>query len=170
MTNLPYIEPINELSLNVGVVMSILARLAQTKTGKLVLNLERIQIYLFLVFRPTTLNKLLSYQKQHTVRLRTEEEFSVNAISANVDQLFDRNSLQVILKLLHQRDFLEIDYNKTNGFMFSLTEQGKKQFCDLNGKFYTDINRYTDKIFQMQSVKVSTLNAHLNQIFKQNGS
>lgn len=167
--NLPFLEPRNELSLNATVVMAILIGLPKTRSGKLVLNLERLQIYLFLILNPTTLNKLLAKSNKTLIELREDEEYSVTSVSYNFDPLFGREKMQLILQFLSANGLLESTYSKDYGFVFNLNSKGLETYSEFSGEYFHDLSKYTEKASQLQSSSVGKLNSGLNQIIKDGG-
>lgn len=167
MSELPYLEPSDDFSLNVGLVSVILETLSETKRGKKVLNFERIQIFLYLVLRPHVLNKILRRQGKSEVVLSEVEFFSINSISSNVDPLFDRKKIKLILQFLGTQKFLDVTYTKNDGFLFNLSEAGTLYAKNFHDNYFEDIRRFSIKLSNLQSISLSKLNADLNSIFKQ---
>lgn len=166
MHNLPYLEPANEFSFNAAMLLLVLDHLAKTKRGKKVLNLQKLQIYLYLVSRPTVLNQVLRLESKPEVPLREDEYFSTAAISNNVDPLFHRQRIKALLQFVASKGLVQIDYKKDLGFLFELNEKGQILAQNLVGGFFDDVKRYTDHIVFLHPLTDVKLNAHLNHIFR----
>jgi hypothetical protein len=60
--DLPFVIPENDLDLNLLLVYTVVYYLNKTSTGKLVLDIERLNIYVYLVKNPHILYKVLVFQ------------------------------------------------------------------------------------------------------------
>lgn len=157
MTNLPYLDPNKELSLQAGVVLILLEKLAETKRGKLVLNFERLQVFFYLIQKPTSLNSVLRKAGKSTANLKYYETYSVNTVSHNIDALTDRSDLKAIIQYLASRSLLKCEYTKSEGFVFSLSEIGAAATAQLESVHFADLRRLAESLISLQTQSVTKL-------------
>lgn len=167
MNSLPYLEPDRELLLNVGITLLILDGLAVTEKGKRTLTIEMIQALSYLVFRPSILNRISREAGVGELRLQENEYFTISTISANVDSLFDREKIQLLLRFLASRELLIVSYDEKDGFLFELNKNGKYTASRLLGGYYSNVRKYLTQLSQLQAVSVTRLNRYLNSIFRE---
>ncbi|WP_337917170.1 ABC-three component system middle component 4, partial [Vibrio cholerae] len=98
MSKLPYIQPNKDKYYNLGIILILLNSLSRTKRGKLNITIERLQIFYFLVTRPVLMNQVLSLAGKKLKELEEVDVYSVSTISQNVDELFDKNKIRLLLK------------------------------------------------------------------------
>lgn len=165
MNILPYIDPDRELGLNVCIAMIILDKLSQTKRGSHILSIDRAQIYMHLAMRPKVLNDVLLLLSKKQIPLRDDEYFNVNAISLNSDFFYDRKLIKKIIALIGSLGFLHVSYFEKDGFVLSLTEQGKSYSNDLNRPYFDDVRKYSEYMINLQSVSINNLTETLNKIY-----
>lgn len=166
MSDLPYIQIEKELFLNLGIVVLIINELASTKRGKKILTIEKLQIFFFLVTRPVFLNKVLENNGKPTIIMREEEYYTVNTLSVNLDELFDREKIKSIIKLLSYKKWLDFEYDKKYGFLINLNNIGKKSAEEFTGGHFDKIKRYSHQLSFLQSESPSKINEYINQVFK----
>ncbi|HFG1570899.1 TPA: ABC-three component system middle component 4, partial [Vibrio cholerae] len=85
---LPFIEPDEDIYLNISIVMILLYYLSFTNRGTMKMDNERIHIYDYLVRNPQKLTKFLSSLGKD-VSFNMNDDYSVSSISYNLDPLFD---------------------------------------------------------------------------------
>ena len=164
MNSLPYIVPEKEMGLVLGKFLMIISVLGKTKRGKWVINVEKIQIFTYLITNPVVLNKVLLYLNKDGVEVTEKEFFSVKTISQNIDSLFDLKLVKNLLKVSASKKFLEIKYDKVNGFVFYLSEEGLKAVDSFEGDYFLRINRYLNTMMPLQTESVSKINNAISAV------
>lgn len=167
MRNLPYIDLAGELHLNTGIVICILSTLSHSKRGNAILNHDRLQLYYFLISRPAILNKVLVAAEKHGTQLRDSEIFSVESISVNVDNLYDRDKLRLLLQQISVLGFLDCTFSESLGICYSLTEEGIKTASKLTEGYFEHLKRHCLDIQRIQAMPTSKINSLLNHVFKE---
>ncbi|MUK27623.1 hypothetical protein GNP44_08660 [Aliivibrio fischeri] len=160
---LPFIEPDEDVYLNISIVMIILYYLGSTKRGVLKMNNERLHIYDYLVRNPRKLNKFLNLLGKDGLS-NTRDDYSVSAISYNLDPLFDRSRMKDILTILASNSLIEVTYKNKSGFLYSLTEDGKSKVECLRCAYFSEIKFFSQQLFPTLSLSESKLNINLNKI------
>ena len=167
MTKLPFIQPERELHYNLGILLLILNNLAQTKRNKKVLTIDKIQSFYFLVTRPAFLNKVLKLAGKRQIYIDDADYYTVGTLSVNVDELFDREPLLIMIKILSSKNYLLSEYSKTEGFLFDLTETGKSVADQLKDGYFRKIRLFIEQLSSLQSQSPAKLNGYINTVLKQ---
>lgn len=163
---LPFLTPDDDLHFNLAVITLIVRFLSQTKRGTLKLSNERLHVYHFLVRNPVKLNQVMEVLGKENVLLSHQDSYSVASISANVDPLFDRESLKSLLTILIAQKLVEVEYKKNDGFLYKLSAKGKELADLLNDEYYTEIKLNCNRLKSTLSMSQSNLNNALGQIMR----
>lgn len=152
--------------LNAGILLLTISILGKSQQGKVLLNNERLSIFMHLVKNPTTLAQFLSRLGLTQVDLTTEDVFSVSSLSVNLDSLFDHQWIKSLLKHLASLGFLAASYRKGDGFVYSLTEKGEQAAQALTGHHFEKTRRFLHALESIKTQSTSTLNKVLNDTFR----
>lgn len=166
MNKLPYIQPERELFYNLGILLLIINNLSKTKRNKKVLTLEKTQSFYFLVTRPFFLNKVLKLANKSQIHIDEVDYYTVNTLSTNVDELFDRERLLLLIKILSSKKYLLSEYSKSEGFLLDLTESGRYAANKLDGGYFKKILIFLDQLSSLQSQSPSKLNGYINTVLR----
>ncbi len=166
MTNLPYIQLEQELHYNLGVLLLILDSLAQTKRKKKVLTIDKIQTFYFLVTRPVFLNKVLCLANKIKIDIDDDDYYTVDTLSVNVDELFDRERLLIMIKILSSKKYLLVEYSDSEGFLFDLNEVGKAKAQQIQEGYFRKIRLFIKQLSSLQSQSPSRLSWYVNSVLK----
>jgi hypothetical protein len=164
---LPYIQPERELYYNLGVLLLILDSLAQTKRQKKVLTIDKIHMFYFLVTRPAFLNKVLSLAGKNQINIDESDYYTIDTLSVNVDELFDRRRLLTMIQILSSKKYLSVAYSNSEGFLFDLSEIGKSKTGQLQEGYFSKIRLFISQLSLLQSQNSSKLNVYINTVLKQ---
>lgn len=167
MNKLPYIQPERELHYNLGILLLILGSLAQTSRNKKVLTIDKIQSFYFLVTKPAFLNKVLMLANKRQIAIDDVDYYTVNTLSVNVDELFDRDRLLTMIKILSSKKYLSSEYSNSEGFLFDLTDAGKSIGKKLESGYFRKIKLFIEQLSSLQSQSPSKLNGYINTVLKQ---
>lgn len=166
MNKLPYIQPDQELHYNLGILILILGSLAETSRRKKVLTIDKMQSFYFLVTRPAFLNKVLMLAKKRQIAIDDVDYYTVDTLSVNVDELFDRDRLLIMIEILSSKNFLSSEYSRTEGFLFYLTDAGKFIESKLEDGYFRKIKVFVEQLSLLQSQSPSKLNGHINTVLR----
>ncbi|MCQ2991015.1 hypothetical protein NLO72_17500 [Pseudomonas tremae] len=167
MNNLPYIQLEKELYYNLGVLLLLIHRLAQTKKHKKILCIDKIQSFYFLTTRPSLLNSVLLLANKSQMHIEESDYYTVGTLSPNVEELFDRERLLSMLKILASKKMLSVEYSSSEGFVFDLTDIGKAKSNGLTEGYFQKISSFIELLTELQSQSLSKLNGYINSALRQ---
>ncbi|RAJ92925.1 ABC-three component system middle component 4 [Aliidiomarina maris] len=167
MNKLPFIQPERELHYNLGILLLILGSLAQTSRNKKVLTIDKIQSFYFLVTKPSFLNKVLMLANKRQIAIDDVDYYTVDTLSVNLDELFDRERLLIMIKILSSKKYLSSEYSSSEGFLFELTDAGKYIVSKLESGYFRKIKLFIKQLSSLQSQSPSKLNGYINTVLKQ---
>ena len=167
MNKLPYILLDRELHYNLGILLLILGSLAQTSRSKKVLTIDKLQSFYFLVTKPAFLNRVLMLANKRQIAIEDVDYYTVGTISVNVDELFDRERLLIMIKILSSKNYLSAEYSNSEGFLFDLTGAGKLIASKLEDGYFQRIKLFIEQLSSLQSQSPSKLNGYINTVLKQ---
>jgi hypothetical protein len=163
---LPFIEPDDNIYLNLCITIILLQQLGRTKKGTVKINNERLHIYQYLVKNPVKLNQVLAVLGKDSVLISQQESYSVASISSNVDPLFDRVSLKALITILVAKKYVDVEYKKKEGFFYTLSSLGDDKATALTDNYFFEIKMLCEKLQTTLSVNLSNLNQALSQIMR----
>jgi hypothetical protein len=166
MRSLPYLVPEQDNFLNSGIVLLAIQNLGKTTRGTLLLNNERLLIFMYLIRNPLVMAKLLNQLGRPTLLLSEEEVHSVSSLAVNLDPLFDTDWIKHLLQRLASVGLLSVRYRKVEGFLYDLTEAGEKVSEKLTGDYFDKARKYISAIDSVKTEPTATLNSALNNIFR----
>lgn len=167
MNKLPYLQPDKDLFLNVSICILIIDSMAITKREKRVLTIDKLQTFYFLIMRPFFLNKILNVAGKPQIYMEKEEYYTIDTLSVNVDELFNRKRIKELLKILSAKKIIDLTYDRKEGFLIELNHKGDSLLDELNENYHLRIRRYLEGLSSLQSESSSKLNGYINQILKQ---
>lgn len=167
MTGLPYLRPEKDIHLNVGIVILIIKSLSLTKRKKLVLTIDKLQSFYYLVTRPVLLNMVLDAAGKPFVPVAADEYYTVSALSIDFDELFDKDKIKKLLTIISSRNLIEFDYSGRDGFLVYLSEEGEGVAESLSGDYFDRVGIYIDHLKLIQSESSSKINNYINHVFRQ---
>ncbi|MCZ0927977.1 hypothetical protein L0636_09000 [Halomonas janggokensis] len=183
---LPYLIIDDDFSLNYTLVALILYKLGRSPKNKAVLDFEKLQVFLYLLKNPSKINMMLSLAGKKKVYVDKKYTFTIESLSSNVDILFKREKLELLIKELAARGMLACEMESSQGpLKYLLNEKG----CDFaeslfnnygkntgestgsnvaptSENYFEDILELISSLSTLQSQSNSKMNKHLNAIFK----
>jgi hypothetical protein len=163
---LPYIIPDDELDLNLGILLLIIASIGETARKRLVINNEIAHIFFFLVKNPALLNKFLYELEKPGLPLLPTEAFSVASLSTDDAVYYDRKSMRFLLSSLTQRKLIEIVYLPQKGFYYKASELGVETTSKLDSAYFQREKDFIDHLEKVQSISLNNMINVLNRILK----
>lgn len=155
---LPYQVPDNDLTLNIAILLVILAILGKTPRGKLLMNNERLQLSFHLLKNPVILNNVLAAYDKPRANLQNYDEYSIASISNNLDPLHDGYRLKTLLQRAAALKLIRVEYRKTEGFMYNLSQAGMALVEKLEGEYYESLRSYANSLSSLNTVTTTNLN------------
>lgn len=167
MRSLPYLVPDKSKYLNAAVLLLVVQILGKSQKGKILLNNERLLIFMYLIKNPVVMTRLLARKGMPSLALSEEESYSVASLAVNLDPLFDNGWIKSLLQHIASIGFLDASYRKTDGFVYTLTEEGAIAADKLTGEYFKKVREYLQALDSIKTESTSSLNAMLNEVFKQ---
>lgn len=174
INSLPYLPIDEELDLNTAILAVLLLKMAQSSRGGLVLDFEKIQIFLYLIKNPSKISKILRLADKPSSPLDKSLTYTIESMSSNVDILFDRRKTKLLIRRLAALGFLRCDgVAKSNSIRYALSDLGRKFAHSLvdeaaEKKYFCSLVEIISKLGPLQLQSTTKLNAWLNTLFKGN--
>lgn len=163
---LPYTSPERDLHFNVALGLLVLNHLAETNRKKLLLNLDRLSLFIFLLKNPLIATRLLSMLGHPSFTVDGSEAFSVRSLAPSWDELLDRRQVKSLVRYLAARKMLCATYRKNDGVMLDLTEVGKSSSETLDGPFFEHARSRLLLLAKLNSVPTKTLYQHVYELMR----
>ncbi|WP_279722602.1 ABC-three component system middle component 4 [Acinetobacter baumannii] len=157
MSNLPFIQPKRDIYLNLGILLIIINRLAVTSNGKRNLSFERLQCFYFLVNNPLILNKVVSLAERKEINIKNSYFYKVESVSLDVDDLYDKNKLKLLIKIISLYGYLSVEINSDSGFVFYLSDKGSNLVSSLDSDYFNEINQLVEALLFLRSKSISKI-------------
>lgn len=164
MTNpqLPYIYIDDEFEYNLGIVLLLLNNMGLDKNELPKLDLDKIQIFMYLIKNPAKINRILMLAGKKSANLDEEQIYTIESMSVNLDILYDKNKIKDLIKGLSVAGLIEVHVDlKGNAFYF-LNEIGKEKANQFDRGYFSVINCFIKNIESLSSLSVSSLFRFIN--------
>ncbi|MGK9416171.1 ABC-three component system middle component 4 [Pseudomonas cedrina] len=174
ISSLPYLPIDEEFDLNVAILALLLLKMAQSGRGNLVLDFEKIQIFLYLIKNPSKISKVLRLADKPNTPLDKRLTHTIESMSSNVDILFDRRKVKLLIRRLASLGFLKCEGDaKSSSIRYALSDIGNNFACSLAGEaadknYFYSLIEIISKLGPLQSQPTTKLNAWLSTLFKGN--
>lgn len=171
---LPYISIDDDFNLNFSILVLIIHKLALTSQKNAALDIEKMQIFLYLVKNPAKINSVLKLAGKKFIPIDSRYTHTIESLSTNVDILFDRGKIKFLLKELAARGMLACQQQEKDSIKYLLSEQGKEFAQELlltpdsKPEYFSTISELINSLLPLQSQTNTKLNALLNTTFKRN--
>ncbi|MBB5321885.1 ABC-three component system middle component 4 [Marinobacter oulmenensis] len=164
MNKLPYVQPEREVFYCLGILLLVISALAETKKGKKVLTIDKLQSFYFLASRPDFLNSVLVLAGKTSLAIDEVDYYTVETISLNIDELFDRQRILQMIKILSSKDYMDAGYSKTDGYFFNLTYEGHIAASKLEGSYFEKVRGFIERISAFQSYSPNKINGYIKSV------
>lgn len=164
MFKLPFIIPDDELELNLVLLLMLTDKLSATSRGTLVLDKERLTIYLYLVKNPHILNNILIMLSKKNIELKSYELSSFKAENNDIETLYDNEIIKKYLQILVSKQLIVIKHNKKIGFVYAPTEECTEIIKKIDSKYLKRVATFINKMEQITTTPVSKINTNLKLI------
>jgi len=164
MIKLPFVVPDKDVHLRLSILTTLLHELSMTKRGKLLLTLDRLAIFEFLIKNPFVLYELVKTDTTIPYfSLRDNEVGSIGTKYINKKDLFNYSELKKILQLLLLYEFVDIQKLK-NEFFYVITDKGSSFIKGLDSDYHQRVKELCAILFHLTSIPPTQLKSKINPI------
>lgn len=163
---LPFVVPEDDLELNLLLILLIVYNLHSTSTGRIILDIERLNFYTYLIKNPHILHKVLIKLGKKSFLLKSYEVLSFKAENNSSDILYDNKALKCHIQILMTKNFIKTEYNEKIGFVFIPTTIAEN-YIDVDDKYLKRTLSFIEKIKQMNSISLSQINTAIKSILNE---
>jgi hypothetical protein len=163
---LPYTSPERDLHFNVSLALLVVAHLAETSRKTLILNVERLTLFVFLLKNPLIAARLLSLLGCASFVVENSESFSVRSLAPNWDELLSYRQVKSVVRYLAAREMLSADYRKGDGAVLYLTEAGRITSGGLQAPFFKRASERLQLLAKLNNVPTKTLYLHVYDLMR----
>ncbi|WDH33411.1 ABC-three component system middle component 4 [Pseudomonas chlororaphis] len=174
INSLPYLPIDEELGLNTAILVLLLSEMAQNKRGNLVLDFEKIQIFLYLIKNPSKISKILRLADKPSAPLDKKLTYTIESMSSNVDILFNRRKVKLLIRHIAALGLLRCEgAAKSNSIRYVLSDMGNNFAGSLTNEvtdknYFCSLIEIISKLEPLQSQPTTKLNAWLSTLLKGN--
>lgn len=155
---LPFTIPEDDLELNLILVFLVINNLHSTRRGQLILNLERLILYVYLIKNPHILHKVLVQLSKKSFLPKSYELSSFKSESANTENLFENRVLKYFIQVLMSQRLVESKYDEKAGFVFVPVATNENFLNKIDDIYLKRILNFIEKIKQINSTPLSQIN------------
>lgn len=168
MNDLPYIPLDEELSLNLGILTIVLKTLGENKNGSAVLDINKIQIFMYLLKNPSKIEKTMIVAGKSKPNISLRDTYTIKGLSLNVDILFNTYKIKTLFKHMAARNYIIASKkDNTSPTLITLSEEGNIFYESLTGEYFTSLIETSKVLNPLKSNTTSKLNKILNEVFKE---
>lgn len=164
--NLPYIPLDEEYSLNIAMLAIAISVLSHSKKGGLVLDINKLQIFLYLIKNPSKIDSALSVSGKKPACVEPQLTYTIKSFSSNVDILFNNSKVKYLIKIMSLRGLLAAEKKSDESVKLFLSDKGKKFAESFTEGYFKEIKRLATALLPLQVLPTSKLNSVINQVFK----
>ncbi|MCS2163258.1 hypothetical protein MUU47_19435 [Scandinavium sp. H11S7] len=164
--NLPYIPLDEEYSLNIAMLAITVSILAHSKKGGLSLDINKLQIFLYLIRNPSKIDSALAVSGKKPACVEPQLTYTIKSFSSNVDILFDNSKVKYLIKIMSMRGLLSAEKKNDESVKLFLSEKGKVFADSFTDGYFKEISRLAKALLPLQALSTSKLNSVINQVFK----
>ncbi|MGP2899617.1 ABC-three component system middle component 4 [Serratia ureilytica] len=165
-SNLPFIPLDEEYSLNLSIMVIIIANMSKNSKGNLVLDMNKLQVFLYLVKNPSRIISILNIAGKKNSFIDQQQTYTIKSLSSNVDILYDNNRIKCLIKKLAFSGVLLADKIEDNTVKLYLSDKGLALAEKFDGAYFETLKMLVLAIKPLQSLPASKLNSLLNQVFR----
>jgi predicted transcriptional regulator len=164
MNKLPFVLPDKDINLHISVISAILNELSTSKRGKLLLTLDRLAIFEFLIKNPFVLYEVVKTDLAIPYfALKDNEIGSIGTKYINKKNLFDYVELKKVIQLLLLYEIVEIKRDK-NEIFYVITPKGRAFVNDLESVYFQRVKELCNILSHLTSIPISKLKLQINPI------
>ncbi|MCT1399336.1 hypothetical protein M4D81_09925 [Paenibacillus sp. p3-SID867] len=165
MNKLPFIIPENESNVRFARLLILIESLGVGKRGKLLLSIEKLSTYDYLVRNPVLLQKLLNTEGQGKLMdLEEKEVDSIESLFPNRASLYDYNTIKKFTYSLIYNGYVSVEHNKEGHIFYYVTEPGREFVDKLESAYLHRIKDLCKVLVPLQKYSASQLQRTLKSI------
>lgn len=186
---LPYLLIDDDFSLNYSLIALIIYKLGVSSKKNAILDFEKIQVFTYLTKNPSKINEVLRLVGKKFVPLNSQYTYTIESLSTNVDILFNRSKLKILIRELAARGMLACD-NQTDPssikyllspagsvFVESLIDSTSDEsvppsqhppISKDSQNYFSAALEVIDSLLTLQAQTTTKLYSCLNEVFKRN--
>lgn len=162
MNKFPFLVPENNFIYNLTLTLHIISKLSLSLRGKQVLNFDRLLAYSYLFRNPVILNKVVVMLEKGALDLSYEEENSIASFTTNINELYNRDKLRILVKHLILRKLITVEFDKSLGVLFNSSEAGVEVIESCNETYIKRLDEFALTLKKLQAVTVSKIEHAIN--------
>ncbi|HFO2533482.1 TPA: ABC-three component system middle component 4 [Yersinia enterocolitica] len=151
MDKLPYINVDDTLELNTLILLVVLSILGKNRNSTPILSFEKIQCLFYLIKNPSKINKILLANDKDEIFIDSKITYTVESQSVNVDILYSRKKLKLIIKTLASYGFLDVMSDTLGEIKYFTTQKGDLFLKEIEAPYISTIMTLAKKIKPLAS-------------------
>lgn len=164
--NLPYIPLDEEYGLNIAMLAIAISVLSHNKKGSLSLDINKLQIFIYLIRNPSRIDAALIFSDKKPANLENQLTYTIKSFSSNVDILFDNKKIKFLLKKMVIYGILYAVKESEDTAKLLLSDKGIMFVNSLVSGYFLEVKSLAETLLPLQSMQVSRLNSVINKVFK----
>lgn len=164
--NLPYIPLDEEYGLNIAMLAITVSILSHSKKGNLSLDINKLQIFIYLIRNPSRIDAALIFSGKKPANLECQLTYTIKSFSSNVDILFDNSKIKFLLKKMAICGILKAVKESDETAKLFLSEKGIEFVNSLDFGYFLEVKSLAKALLPLQALQVTRLNSVINQVFK----
>lgn len=163
---LPFITPEDDFELNLLLTFQVVYFLNSTSRGLNILDIERLNIYVYFLKNPHILYKVLIRLGKKNFILKSYETGSYKSERNDTETLYDNELVRYYIQLLSSNNLINIIYNDKIGFVFTPSQDTEK-YINANSEYFKRNITLIEKIKQINSTSISKINTTIKTILEE---
>lgn len=160
-----FIVPENNINLRLSRLLVIINELSYTQRGKLVINIDRLTLFDFLVRNPFILKNVLKAKGNTVLNLLNEEFGSIATMYPSKVSLFDTTTTKVLIKSLISYNMLTVKQYEGELF-YTLSEKGKQFISEIETNYVVRMKELCKSMLVLRSVTTNDLRKIINPVIR----
>ncbi len=163
--NINFIIPENDINLRLSRLLVIINELAFTQRGKLVINIDKLTIFDFLVRNPFLLKNVLKVKSKTNLKLLNEEFGSIASMYPSNLALVETTSTKTLIKILVSYDMLTVIQDEGELY-YILSDKGKSFISEIETDYIVRMKELCKSMLVLRSVSTNDLKKIINPVVK----
>lgn len=160
------IIPEKDIDLRLVRFLIIIDTLAYTQRGKLVISIDKLIIFDFLVKYPFILKSVLKVKdKRSNLKLSKTEVRSIETLFPSKSALLDINSAKILIKLMISYDLISVKVDKSELFYIP-SDTGKIFINDIDTDYINRIRDLCEAMLVMRSIRTNELKEMIKPLIR----
>lgn len=160
-----FILPENDINLRLSRLLVIINELAYTQRGKLVINIDRLTLFDFLVRNPLLLKNVLKVKSNTILKLLNEEFGSIATMYPSKVSLIETTTTKVLIKILVSYDMLTV-IQYEGELYYTLSDKGKLFISEIETDYVVRMKELCKSMLVLRSVSTNDLREIINPVIR----